>query len=219
MGAVRTYTKIDDGAEFTYDNWINATRAGRTFVSYGPLVEFAVEGKPAGTRMKMGRGGGTVNVTYELASVTVPMTRVDLVVNGEIRESRELDPENDSGQWALRVDRSAWIALLVRGHYKDKPEIILAHTSPVMVQVEGSGFFSAADAVTILDQIEGALAYIDTVGTRADDRVYKRIRMKLTAVHRKLHEETPPPRPISRTHSGDAPRVRESQAGLTEKHE
>jgi hypothetical protein len=50
-------------------------------------------------------------------------------------------------------------------------------------------FFSAADAVTILDQIEGALAYIDTVGTRAEDEVYKRIRLKLTAAYRTLHNE------------------------------
>ncbi|MBL8209027.1 MAG: hypothetical protein JNM09_32815, partial [Blastocatellia bacterium] len=53
----------------------------------------------------------------------------------------------------------------------------------------GSEFFSAVDAVTMLDQIEGALAYIDTIGTRADDASYKRMRMTLTAAHRKLHNE------------------------------
>jgi len=58
-----------------------------------------------------------------------------------------------------------------------------------MIQVESSEFFSAADAVTILDQIEGALAYIDTVGTRAEDEAYKRIRMKLTSVYKKLHDQ------------------------------
>jgi hypothetical protein len=53
--------------------------------------------------------------------------------------------------------------------------------------VEGSPFLAAADAVTILEQIEGALAYLDTVGTRADDVAYKRMRMILTAAHRSLH--------------------------------
>jgi hypothetical protein len=41
--------------------------------------------------------------------------------------------------------------------------------------------------MTILDQIEGALAYLDTVGTRAETAAYKRMRMVLTASHRKLH--------------------------------
>jgi hypothetical protein len=41
--------------------------------------------------------------------------------------------------------------------------------------------------VTILEQIEGALAYLDTIGTRADDRAYKRMRLVLTSAHRTLH--------------------------------
>jgi hypothetical protein len=56
-----------------------------------------------------------------------------------------------------------------------------------MVDVEGSPLFAAADAVTILEQIEGALAYLDTVGTRASDAAYKRMRLVLTSAHRSLH--------------------------------
>jgi hypothetical protein len=85
------------------------------------------------------------------------------------------------------MDRSGWLALLVRGHYADQPEIITAHSSPVMIDVEGSPLLAAADAVTILEQIEGALAYLDTVGTRAEDRAYKRMRLVLVAAHRTLH--------------------------------
>jgi hypothetical protein len=79
------------------------------------------------------------------------------------------------------------MALLVRGHYADKPEIIAAHSSPVMIGIEGSPMLAAVDAVTILEQIEGALAYLDTVGTRAEDAAYKRMRLVLTSVHRILH--------------------------------
>jgi hypothetical protein len=75
----------------------------------------------------------------------------------------------------------------VRGHYADRPEIIAAHSSPVMVEVEGSQFLAAADAVTILEQIEGALAYLDTVGTRKSDAARKRMRLVLTSAHRDLH--------------------------------
>jgi len=75
----------------------------------------------------------------------------------------------------------------VRGRYPDRPEMIAAHSSPVMVQVEGSPLLAAADAVTILEQIEGALVYLDTVGTRAEDRVYKRMRLELQSAARSLH--------------------------------
>jgi hypothetical protein len=189
VGTVRTYARIPSERQFTYDDWKAAVRAGNTFVTYGPLMEFSVDGRPAGSRIEMNGRGGTVDVTWEAASVTVPMSKIELVVNGEVRESRTIKPDQDAGQWSVRLDRSSWLALMVRGHYPDKPEIIAAHSSPVMVQVGDSEFFSAADAVTILDQIEGALAYIDTVGTRAEDEVYKRMRMKLTSVHRKLHNQ------------------------------
>jgi hypothetical protein len=187
VGAVRTYAVIDPDQEFTYDSWKEAVRSANTFVTYGPLMEFSVEGKPPGSRLNLSASGGTVDVAWKVASVTIPMSRVDLIVNGEIRESKELNPEADEGSWTVNIDKSSWIALLIRGHYADKPEIIAAHSSPVMVEVEGSQFSAAADALTILEQIEGALAFIDTVGTRADTETYKRMRLVLTSAHRELH--------------------------------
>jgi ABC-type dipeptide/oligopeptide/nickel transport system ATPase component len=70
------------------------------------------------------------------------------IVNGEIRESVQVPPEQGHGSWSFKVDKSCWLALLVRGHYADKPEIIAAHSSPVMIDVAGSPMLAAADAVT-----------------------------------------------------------------------
>lgn len=187
VGTVRTYARIDPDREFDYEAWKTAVRRGQTFVTYGPLMELAVGGNPPGMRMNLAATGGTVDVTWQAASVTVPMSRVELVAGGEIRESAAVDPWQAEGHWSVKVDRSTWLALLVRGHYRDKPEIVAAHSSPVMIEVAGSPFYAAADAVTILEQIEGALAYLDTVGTRAEDKVYKRMRLVLTSAHRELH--------------------------------
>ena len=44
-----------------------------------------------------------------------------------------------------------------------------------------------ADALTILEQIEGAMAYMETIGTRADEKAYKRMRLILESAHRSLH--------------------------------
>lgn len=188
VGTIRTYAWVGNEEPFTYDAWKDAIRQARTFVSYGPLLEFAVEGQPAGSRLKLYAFGGTVDVTWEVASVTTPMTEVALIVNGEIRESRAVEPDRDAGHFTVKVDRSSWLALMVRGKYPDRErDMIAAHTSPVMVEVEGSPFYAAADALSILQQIEGALAYIDTVATRAEANAYQRMRLLLTSVHRELH--------------------------------
>jgi hypothetical protein len=96
-------------------------------------------------------------------------------------------PDQAAGHWSVRLDKSCWLGLLVRGHYADQPEIIAAHSTPVMVEVEGTPLLAAGEAVTILEQIEGAMAYLDTVGTRAEDRAYKRMRLALESAHRGLH--------------------------------
>lgn len=187
VGTVRTYARLRPDQEFTYDAWKEAIRRAHTFVTYGPLLDFTVEGNPSGTRMRMTASGGTVSVDWRVASVTVPMSRVDLVVNGEIRESKAVHSDEDAGCWTVPLDRSSWLALLVRGRYPDRPEMIAAHSSPVMVEVAGTPFLAAADALTILEQIEGALAYLDGLGTRAEAAAHKRMRLVLTSAHRALH--------------------------------
>jgi hypothetical protein len=189
VGTVRTYAWIPPERPFTYEAWLDAVRSLNTFVTYGPLMEFTVEGRRPGAEIAMPAGGGSVNVHWELASVTIPMTRLELIANGEIRESRAVKPDRDEGSFAVRIDGSSWLALLVRGRYPGRPEMIAAHSSPVFIRVAGSELFRAPDAVTMLEQIEGALAYIDTIGTRAQDEVYKRLRLRLTSVYRRLHND------------------------------
>ena len=187
VGTVRTYSHLPAGIEFTYDAWKHAIRHAETFVTYGPLLEFYVDGKPMGSRIDLKNGGGALDVNWEVASVTVPMSRVELVVNGEIRESVAVGAANGRGHWTVKVDESCWLALVVRGHYPDKPEIIAAHSSPVMVTVADKPLMVEIDAETILEQIEGALVYLDTVGTRAEDRIYRRMRLELQSAYRLLH--------------------------------
>jgi hypothetical protein len=188
VGTVRTYALIEDN-EFTYDSWKKAVRSGRTFVTYGPLLEFAVEGLPMGSRLELPESGGTLNAEWKVASVTVPVSKVELVVNGETREvvSVGADQSECRGYFSVPFDKSGWVALRVRGSYPDKTEMIAAHSSPVMVKLKEKEIFRAADAITILEQIEGAIAFIDTVATRAEAKAYKAVKMSLTSAHRAVH--------------------------------
>lgn len=187
VGASRTYAQLDPECEFTYDAWKDAVRKARTFVTCGPLLEFTVDGHPSGTRLRLPPTGGTLEVNWQVASVTVPMTAVELIVNGDVRERCSVDPTAGAGHWSIPLERSSWLAILVRGHHAAEPEAIQAHSSPVMVTVDGTPFMSAADALTILTQIEGALAYLDTLGTYTDLNAYRRMRLVLTSAHRNLH--------------------------------
>jgi hypothetical protein len=56
-----------------------------------------------------------------------------------------------------------------------------------MINIKDSPMIVAEDALTILEQVEGALAYLDTIGTRADDKTYKRMKLVLTSAHRTIH--------------------------------
>ncbi len=192
VGTVRTYARLAAGEPFTYRAWMQAVQRAETFVTYGPLLDLAVDGRPMGSQITIKADGGTVDVTWQVSSATLPMSRVALVVNGEIRESLAVAPDRDGGHWSVKIAQSSWLALLVRGHCPGAPvaeqsEIIAAHSTPVMVRLDGSPMLAAADAVTILEQIEGAMAYLDTVGTRKDDVTYKRMRLALESAHRRLH--------------------------------
>lgn len=49
IGHVRVYSKLAPVSEFTYDEWMDSVRCGNTFVTFGPLSEFAVDGNEAGS--------------------------------------------------------------------------------------------------------------------------------------------------------------------------
>ena len=189
VGTVRTYAKLRKDELFGLEAWKNAVRRMETFVTYGPLLELNVDGTPIGGTIEMNRSGGNAEVVWEAETCSVPISRVDLVVNGEIVESQRIDDpgRKAAGSWRRSIIRSSWVALMVRGSVPGKTEMIAAHSSPVFVKVEGSEFYSEVDALTILEQIEGAMAYVDTVGTRAETAAYKRMRSVLESIHRKLH--------------------------------
>src|SRR5436309_12708911 len=57
VGLYRTYAYIPPDQPFTYDNWTKAVRAGRTFLSGGPMLTFTVNGAQIGDTMLVSSGG------------------------------------------------------------------------------------------------------------------------------------------------------------------
>ena len=196
IGEMRTYAKID--GPFTYQTWKEAVTAGRTFTTMGALADMRVEGVGMGGELRLpgggsGGGAGTVSLTVEwdVASAVIPVTSVELVMNGETKDSLRQEGllGEKSGYFNVTTGGSAWLALRVRGRLESGEEVITAHTSATFVIIDGKSIFNGPDAATILDQIEGATAYVKTLATKADETRFKLALAALTGAHRALHNK------------------------------
>ena len=192
LGGMRTYAHLGE-REFTYDDWMAGIRSGNTFATIGPLAAIRVAGVPPGGRVELPSSGGTLDVEWEVESVAVPIAAVEVVVGGLVAD--RVNPGGvlkARGTTSLPVKSSSWVALRVRGSYHGRPDEVAAHTSAVQVLVDGSALFSRADAGAIGDQIQGALAYVDTLAARLDAGRLRQLRVTLEAsmirLNRRLHE-------------------------------
>ena len=192
LGGVRTYTQLGD-RDFTYENWMEATRQGHTFVTVGPLVDLEVEGQSPGSQLNLPASGGTLTVQWRAESVRVPIHAVEVVIGGDTVEVHH--PENSmasSGTTEVKVKGSTWIALRIRGSYGGREEDIAAHTSSVRVLCDKQPVYAPKDALSVLKQIEGAIAYVDTIASRPEANAYRQLRLTLEsawhALHQRMHQ-------------------------------
>ena len=166
VGLYRTYARLGD-EPFSYEAWTRAVRAGRTFLSGGPMIDLRVEGHEIGDRVQMS-GPGTVNVSARAESI-FPIGTLQLIQNGrvvasaeDVKGARRLDLQAD-----VRVDGNCWLAARCGGpQYFDAPSHhdswergVFAHTSPVYVAC-GDGEWSQFDADharSMVAMIEGGL--------------------------------------------------------------
>jgi hypothetical protein len=188
LGGVRSYAQLGD-RELSYENWMDAIRDGNTFVTVGPLAALRVDGIEPGGTVRLPAGGGTLQVEWEVESVRLPIERTEVVVGGLVCDDMHVAGRLSArGVAQVRVATSTWIALRIRGSYRNEGDDIACHTSAVQVLVEGSDLFSEVDSMAVLDQIQGAIAYVDTLAPRADARRFQELRATLEGAYNRLHQ-------------------------------
>ena len=188
LGGIRTYAHLGD-REFSYQNWMEAVRAGNTFVTVGPLVSVTVDGVVPGGKLRLPASGGAVSVEWNVESVMLPIEQVEIVMGGLVVEQIDVGGKlSASGSASVAVSDSSWVALRVRGSYRDIPGEIAAHSSAVQMIVDGKELFSDPDAIAVLEQIEGAIAYVDTIAPRPDAMRFKLLRATLESAYNRLHQ-------------------------------
>ena len=164
VGSVRTYVHLPDG-DLTMEAWLEGMKAGRAFMSNGPLVEFEVSGRKPGETVAI-RSGGTVLASLEVNSVT-PLERAEIVFNGEVIASIPFTGERTSlsVERPFRPTRSGWYHVRVSGARGESFPMdvpwVQAATNPVWVTVDDAPVRSVAAA-------DYALAWIDKLQDMAE---------------------------------------------------
>ncbi|MEO8463646.1 MAG: CehA/McbA family metallohydrolase [Chloroflexota bacterium] len=140
VGLFRTYVQLGPDSAFTFDAWSDGIRAGRTFITSGPMIRLTVDGEAIGSTLHV-RAGATVEVDCEATSI-LPMHSLQLVSRGKvIDEVGGVAPARTLRlQATVRIDGPTWLAARCGGpgyeplgHFDQHRRGIMAHTSPVYV--------------------------------------------------------------------------------------
>lgn len=153
-GADRVYVKID--GPFSYAVWIDGLRAGRSFVSSGPMLELAVENLGPGDTLRTA-APRDVRVVARATS-QFPLNRVEVIYNGQVAAAGTIsgDRLNVEIDARLNVPRSGWISLRASGntHPDHTGGPLEAHAAPVYIEVAGKPAASREDAEYFLQWID-----------------------------------------------------------------
>jgi hypothetical protein len=154
VGLNRVFVKT--GPRLEMASFLEGVKAGRSFVTNGPLVELALRSTSAprwsepGDELRLARGAGPLEARVSLHSI-VPVDHLEVVVNGRVAERVPLEGDRTSASANVRIplDGSAWI--VARAHADRARHPVLdgypfATTSPIYVTVDGAPVRSAEDA-------------------------------------------------------------------------
>jgi hypothetical protein len=180
VGGVRTYARLGPDDEFTFENWGKAVRAGRTFTTSGPLIDFVVDGREVGDEIRMRDGGGTVEVHASASSIW-PIHCLEVVVNGQVaaRAVREKGASRITLKRKIRIPGSGWVAARCGSRYLAHHCWTIhlgAHTSPVYIICGDQPVFSPSDASYMLTLIDGGLTYLDTLSVRYEEKRHREMK-------------------------------------------
>ena len=145
VGLNRVYVRVPEGPS-SLPTFLDALRAGRSFVTNGPLLDFTLKDKRPGETVDLS-AGGDVAFSASLRSF-VPVDHLEVVCNGEV--VREIARATDRADFegTLPLPRPGWC--LLRAWNEGPSERVLdsypyATTSPVYVTIAGREPRSAED--------------------------------------------------------------------------
>jgi hypothetical protein len=148
VGLVRVYVKagprLDEGA------FLEALKAGRTFVTNAPLLWFTVEGHEAGDTVRLPAGKATLTGRVRMIS-NVPVEHLEVIGNGRVVATVPVLEGGTRAEAAVTLPATSggWYVLRARGDRPRLPvldQLPFASTSPIYVEAPGGPLRSPEDA-------------------------------------------------------------------------
>jgi hypothetical protein len=133
VGYNRVY--VHTGPELTWDGWWEGLRAGRSFVTNGPLLLCTANGKLPG-EVFTAKEGAALSIDLSLRLISNdPVAALEVVRNGEVNETIPVDPSKTDQELTARIefDESGWF--LVRAIADVEHTFRFASTAPYYVEI------------------------------------------------------------------------------------
>lgn len=149
VGLNRVYAQIPAEVPLTIGPWLAAIKAGRTFATNGPILQFSLGGQAIGGEVSL-ISKREVRFSAEMFSI-VPLDHLQIVCNGKVARELAMDRERTSAHadGSIAVDASGWCVLRAFSDKAEYPILDLypyATTSPIYVSLAGAPARSRADA-------------------------------------------------------------------------
>ncbi len=175
IGNVRFYTYL--GKEFSYDLWKQEVKAGHTFVSSGPMLDFTINGHIPGDQIELQKPTTlSIKVHGYGHREQVPLSRLEIIAHGKVIGSATPADGGQSSehlyiQMELPVEQGIWIAARCFAGLNQA-----AHTTPVYVTINGNGFENPETCASYLELNEKYLneleAELDAPNENLEYRAY-----------------------------------------------
>lgn len=156
---------VDVGSNFSYAAWLEGLRAGRTFITDGPILRLTVAGyTPSNEVLAVNDMVSTVPVVVEWVSVQ-PVDRVEILRDGEVVAVEENVDQATRGRLAATLDvlGAGWIAARCYGRRRNSyGHAIWAHTSPVYLRAMPERSCVHAACSFFMERLELASQWLQT---------------------------------------------------------
>ena len=164
VGLNRVYAEVKPGP-LKIEPWLAAIKAGRTFATNGPLLDFWMGEQPIGGEVRLEKKR-EVRFSAEMFSI-VPMDHLQIVCNGKVVRELALDNNRTSAHvdGSIPLEASGWCVLRAFSDKAEYPILDLypyATTSPVYVSVAGAPVRSAAGAAYFVAWVDRLIAAVQS---------------------------------------------------------
>jgi hypothetical protein len=169
VGYNRVYVHVD--GELTYDKWWEGLKAGRSFVTNGPMLVVEANGKLPGEVFSAGEGEQVeIELRATLHSVDAVPT-VEVIKNGRVALTVPPEQLTETGRLGtLRFDKSSWF--LVRAITEKENTFRFASTAPFYVEIGAQKRrISRASAQFFLDWLRERMGRVKLDDERERDAV------------------------------------------------